>query len=103
MGGLLISARRGLLGFEEETLRSGVRREALRPLHYLFLTGELERGEFKSVTGLDDRTAVSVLLRRRLLKSDTPQGRVRFALPLHALRFYFSALWAETEADVQQR
>ena len=91
------------LAFEEETLRSGVRREALRPLHYLFLTGgELERGEFKAMTGLGDRTAVSALsalVKRGLLKSDTPQGRVRFALPLHALRFYFPALWPEAEAD----
>jgi Fic family protein len=93
------------LVFEEQTLRSGVRRESLRPLHYLFLTGgEMERGEFKSMTGLGDRTAVSALsalVQRGLLKSDTPQGRVRFALPLHALRFYFPALWPEAEADAE--
>lgn len=109
MGGLLdISAmeRRiaACLAFEEQTLRSGVRREVLRPLHYLFLTGgELERGEFKTMSGLGDRTAVSALsalIRRGLLKSDTPQGKVRFALPLHALRFYFPALWPEAEADM---
>ena len=108
MGGLLdISAmeRRiaACLTFEEESQRSGVRREVLRPLHYLFLTGgELERGEFKTMTGLGERTAVSALsalIRRGLLKSDTPQGKVRFALPLHALRFYFPALWPEAEAD----
>jgi Fic family protein len=91
------------LMFEEATLRSGVRREALRPLHYLFLTGgALERGEFKQMTGLGDRTAVSLvsaLLRRGLLKSDSPQGRVRFGLPQHALRFYFPRLWPEAEAD----
>jgi len=108
MGGLLdISAmeRRiaACLTFEEQSQRSGVRREALRPLHYLFLTGgELERGEFKVMTGLGERTAVSALsalIRRGLLKSDTPQGKVRFALPLHALRFYFPSLWPEAEAD----
>jgi Fic family protein len=108
MGGLLdISAmeRRiaACLTFEEESQRSGVRREVLRPLHYLFLTGgELERGEFKTMTCLGERTAVSALsalIRRGLLKSDTPQGKVRFALPLHALRFYFPALWPEAEAD----
>ena len=91
------------LTFEEQSQRSGVRREALRPLHYLFLTGgELERGEFKVMTGLGERTAVSALsalIRRGLLKSDTPQGKVRFALPLHALRFYFPSLWPEAEAD----
>ena len=92
------------LSFEQETLRSGVRREALRPLHYLFLTGgELERGEFKLMTGLGDRTAVTALtalVKRGLLKSDTPQGKLRFGIPLHALRFYFPALWPEAEADV---
>jgi Fic family protein len=91
------------LTFEEQSLRSGVRREALRPLHYLFATGaELERGEFKSMMALGDRTAVSALaalLKRGLLKSDSPQGKLRFALPLHALRFYFPALWPEAEAD----
>jgi Fic family protein len=92
------------LAFEQESLRSGVRAEALRPLHYLFLSGaEIERGEFKRMTGLGERTAVNLLtalVRRGLLRSDTPQGKVRFGLPLHALRFYFPALWPEAEADV---
>ena len=91
------------LAYEEETLKSGVRREAGRPLHYLFLSGgEIDRGEFKIMTGLGERTAVkalTALIKRGLLKSDTPQGRVRFGLPLHALRFYFPALWPEAEAD----
>jgi len=94
------------LAFEEESLRSGVRREALRPLHYLFLSGgELERGEFKLMTGLGDRTAVTALtalVKRGLLKSDTPQGKLRFGIPLHALRFYFPALWPEAEADAHE-
>ena len=91
------------LAFEEGTLRSGMRSEMLRPLHYLFLTGgEIDRGEFKTMSGLGDRTAVSALsalLKRGLLKSATPQGKVRFALPPYALRFYFPALWPEAEAD----
>lgn len=93
------------LSFEERTLKSGVRLEALRALHYLFLSGsDIERGEFKRMTGLGERTAVkllSALLRRNLLRSDTPQGKVRFGVPLHALRFYFPALWPEAEADTQ--
>jgi Fic family protein len=91
------------LTFEEKTLKSGVRIEALRPLHYLFLGGtDLERGEFKRMTGLGERTAVKLLtalLARGLLHTDSPQGKVRFGLPLHALRFYFPALWPEAEAD----
>ena len=91
------------LHFEQHSQRSGVRLEALRPLHYLFATGiALDRGEFKRMTGLGDRTAVtllSALLKRGLLESDSPQGKLRFGLPLHALRFYFPALWPEAEAD----
>ncbi|MFT7722171.1 MAG: Fic family protein [Roseateles sp.] len=94
------------LNFEQTSRKSGVRIEALRPLHYLFLSGTaLERGEFKRMTGLGERTAVNLLgalLKRGLLASDSPQGRVRFGLPLHALRFYFPALWPEAEADVAQ-
>jgi len=91
------------LTFEQETLKSGVRVESLRPLHYLFLSGaEIERGEFKRMSGLGERTAVNLLtalIKRGLLKSDSPQGKVRFGLPQHALRFYFPALWPEAEAD----
>jgi len=92
------------LSVEQESLKSGVRLEALRPLHYLFLSGtDIDRGEFKRMTGLGERTAVNLLgalVKRGLLSSDSPQGKVRFGLPLHALRFYFPALWPEAEADV---
>lgn len=92
------------LAFAAQEPKSGVRMEVLRPLHYLFLTGgELERSHFKTMTGLQERTAsaaLSALLTRDLLKSDTKLGKVRFALPLEALRFYFPALWPEAEADV---
>ena len=91
------------LVYEEQTLRSGVRLAALRPLHYLFVTvSALERGEFKTMMGLGERTAGTVLkalLERRLLVSQSPQGPLRFGLPLRALRFYFPALWPEAEAD----
>ena len=43
-----------------------------------------------------------LVLKRGLLATDSPQGKVRFGLPLHALRFYFPALWPEAEADVAQ-
>ena len=91
------------LVYEEQTLRSGVRLAALRPLHYLFVTdGRLDRGEFKQMMGLGERTAGTVLkalLDRRLVVSDSPQAPLRFGLPLQALRFYFPALWPEAEAD----
>ncbi|HEX6704661.1 MAG TPA: Fic family protein [Albitalea sp.] len=87
----------------EEAMRSGVRREALIPLHYLFVTqSELGRAEFKTMTGLGDRLAtdlVSSLLRCRYLATDSAYGKVRFAIPRHALRFLFPALWPEAEQD----
>jgi Fic family protein len=94
------------LSFEEHTRQSGVRMQAIKPLHYLWLGGHaMPRGEFKTMTGLGDRVATDVLaalIQRGLLRSDTPQGHVRFGVPLHALRFYFPSLWPEAEADVAQ-
>ena len=58
------------------------------------------------MTGLGDRTAVtllSALLKRGLLETTRPRGKLRFGLPLHALRFYFPALWPEAEADPAER
>jgi hypothetical protein len=71
-------------------------------MHYLWLTrGELERSEFKAMLGLGDRLAtaqVSALLKRGLVASDSPYGKLRFGVPQHALRFYFPKLWPEAEA-----
>lgn len=91
------------LVFEATVIKQGVRHEALRGLHYLFLSGEeMTRGDFKSMLGLSDRgatDALGALVKRGLLKSDSPQGKVRFGLPQHALRFIFPRLWPEAEAD----
>lgn len=90
------------LAFEENVVRQGVRGESLRALHYLLLTqSELERSEFKALLGLGDRLAtaqVTALLRRGLLATDSPHGKLRFGVPQHALRFYFPSLWPEAEA-----
>ncbi len=91
------------LTYEEQVVRQGVRTEALRALHYLFATqGELERADFKAMLGLGERLAtaqVSALLKRGLLESDSPYGRLRLGVPQHALRFYFPRLWPEAEAQ----
>ena len=91
------------LVFEATVRKQGVRTEALRGLHYLFLSGEeMQRGDFKSMLGLGERSAtdaLGALVKRGLLKSDSPQGKVRFGLPQHALRFLFPQLWPEAEAD----
>lgn len=93
-----------LLAHEEHVVKRGLRREALRPLHYLFATqGEISRGDFASRTGLGERTATTLigkLLEAGLLRADSPRGLVRFGIPLDALRFLFPALWPEAEADV---
>ena len=91
------------LTFEAAVVKSGVRTEALMPLHYLFATqGELGRADFKTMTGLGDRLAtslVSALLQRGFVATDSPYGSLRFAIPRHALRFYFPVLWPEAEQD----
>ena len=90
------------LSFEENVVRQVVRTEALRALHYLFATqGELERADFKAMLGLGERQAtgqVTALLKRGLLVTDSPYGKLRFGVPQHALRFYFPGLWPEAEA-----
>jgi Fic family protein len=94
------------LVFEATVLKSGVRQESLRGLHYLFLSGEeMARGDFKAMMGMSDRgatDALGALVRRGFLKADSPQGKVRFGLPQHALRFLFPRLWPEAEADADQ-
>jgi len=108
MGGMLdfatMKARiEACLVFESTVLKQGVRQDALRGLHYLFLSGEdMARGDFKSMLGMSERgatDALGALVKRGLLKSDSPQGKVRFGLPQHALRFLFPQLWPEAEAD----
>ena len=42
---------------------------------------------------------VGALLARGFVASDSPYGPLRFAVPRHALRFYFPALWPEAEQD----
>lgn len=99
----LMARLQACLVFEATVEKSGVRQESLRGLHYLFLSGEeMARGDFKAMLGIGDRAAtdaLGALVKRGLLKADSPQGKVRFGLPQHALRFLFPRLWPEAEAD----
>ena len=99
----LMARLQACLVFEATVEKSGVRQESLRGLHYLFLSGdEMARGDFKGMLGIGDRAAtdaLGALVKRGLLKADSPQGKVRFGLPQHALRFLFPRLWPEAEAD----
>jgi Fic family protein len=77
--------------------------EALEALHYVSISGPLERARFTAMTGLPPRTArrvLSTLLDFGLLISDGPRSPVRFGVPLRSLRFLFPRLWPEAEADV---
>lgn len=66
------------LVFEATVRKQGVRQEALRGLHYLFLSGEeMPRGDFKAMLGMSDRgatNALGALVKRGLLKCDSAQG-----------------------------
>jgi hypothetical protein len=95
-----------LLTFEAATSGSAIRREALTALHYIAINGLLERGEFKAMTGLADRTAERVLkalLDYGLLRSDSPKGKIYFGIPLSSLRFLFPNLWPEAEAAIERK
>jgi len=91
------------LAFESHREESAIRMEVRTPMHYLFLGGPMDRGAFKAMIGLAPRSADRVLralLARGLLTSDTQKGAIRFAVPLHALRFYFPALWPEAGREL---
>lgn len=88
---------RALVTYRSQTER-GMRPEASLPLHYLFTSGPLSRGDFKQMTGLGERNAqalLSHLLGTGLVETNTRLGPVRFALPLDALQFYFPDLYPE--------
>jgi Fic family protein len=82
---------------------SVVRTEAVEALHYVAVTGPLERSRFMAMTGLPSRTArrvLSALLDYGVLTAASPRAKVAFAAPLRSLRFLFPRLWPEAESDV---
>lgn len=83
--------------------RSVVKVEALEPLHYVAITGPLERSRFMAMTGLPPRTARRVLaslLHAGVLTETSSRSPVGFGVPQRALRYVFPKLWPEAEADV---
>lgn len=89
--------------YDQEVLKLPVRTEVVNVLHYLFTSGiEMPRADFKAMSTLGDRIAtqtLSSLLKLGYVATDSPYGNIRFAIPRHALRFYFPALWPEAEQD----
>lgn len=80
------------------------RTEVALPLHYILCVGQLTRGEFTQMTGLDERTArksISQLLADGLLVSDSPKGSLKPGLPLDALGVLFPALYPEAAVGIE--
>jgi Fic family protein len=80
--------------------KSVIKPDALEAVHYVALTGPVERARFMAMTGLPERTArrlLASLLDWGLLVSASPRAPVGFAVPLASLRFLFPRLWPEAE------
>jgi Fic family protein len=93
------------LAYESHRPNSDIKMEAVLPLSHLFTHEQLDRGQFKRMTGLGLRASERLLkglLDRGLLVSDSPKGALKFGIPLHALRFYFPELWPEAEIDASR-
>lgn len=81
---------------------STVRPEALEALHYVAITGPLERARFVAMTGLGERTGrrlLASLLDYGVLTATSPRAPVAFALPMKSLRLLFPNLWPEAEVE----
>ena len=85
--------------------KSVIKIEALEVLHYVAISGPLERGRFIGMTGVGDRTGRRVLqslLDYGVLSSGSTRAPVAFALPHKSLRFLFPNLWPEAEEDAER-
>jgi Fic family protein len=80
--------------------RPRLRAEAGRLLQTLLVRSTLSRGDSARVMGLSERTAspvLSVLLKERLLGSDSPKGPVYLRFPVSTARWWFPQLFPEDE------
>jgi Fic family protein len=82
--------------------KSVVKTEALEALHYVALSGAVDRSRFMAMTGLPERTSrrvVASLVDFGVLVSESSRSPLVFGVPLASLRFLFPRLWPEAEAD----
>ncbi len=82
--------------------KSVVKIEALEALHYVAMTGPIERSRFVAMTGLGERTGRRVLtslLDYGVLSAESPRGPISFALPLASLGYLFPNLWPEADTE----
>jgi Fic family protein len=82
--------------------KSLVKPEALEALHYVAMTGPVERSRFIAMTGLEERTGRRVLaslLDYGVLSAESSRSPIAFAVPLKSLKVLFPNLWPEAEVE----
>ncbi len=88
--------------YTEEQVRAGrLARGTFPLLREALLSGEFERGKAGSITGFGERTArtaLSSLIERGLLVSDTPKTPVRLGFPIALVERWFPALYPVARA-----
>jgi Fic family protein len=85
--------------------KSVIKPDVLPVLHYVAITGPMDRTRFLATMGLPRRTARRVLaslLDYGLLRSDTRLGPVSFNVPLKSLRWLFPKLWPESDETLAE-
>ena len=83
--------------------KSVIKVDALEALHYIVMSGPVERSTFVKMTGLGGRTGRRVLaslLDFGVLTEISPRSPVSFGVPLSSLQFLFPDLWSEAERKV---
>ena len=88
--------RRIEIYIEEEVRAGRLPRGSFPLLREALLSGEFERGKANSITGFGERTAraaLSSLIERGLLVSDTPKTPVRLGFPIAVVERWFPALY----------
>lgn len=81
---------------EQEVRRDRLPKGSFRLLREAYIAGEFERGRVEELTGYRDRKARDVLyqlIRRKLLTSDSPRGKVRLNFPSEAAEQWFPGLY----------
>ena len=82
--------------------KSIVKPEALEALHYVAMTGPVDRSRFIAMTGLEERTGRRVLaslLDYGVLSAESSRSQIAFAVPLKSLKVLFPNLWPEAEVE----
>lgn len=85
--------------------KSVIKPDVLSVLHYVAITGPMDRTRFLATMGLPTRTARRVLaslLDYGVLHSESRLGPVSFNVPLKALRWLFPKLWPEADESVPE-